>query len=122
MIEKKIYMIHVKLKIGLLPTVQYSPSLNRPVEGYFEFMKENSFINADNKSEYSILYTIKNIWKIISDGNFDVETSEGLYIEWIQRLQICKHGEQIYTGHLPIDENLKVNLGIRIDISVDRSI
>ena len=118
MMEKKIS----DLKIGLLPTVQYSPSLNEPVEGYFGIVKENSYINSDNKSDASILYSIKHIWKLISDDNFDVETSENLYIEWIQRLQICKHGEPIYSGHLPIDEDLKVNLDIRTDISVDRLI
>lgn len=105
------------MNIVIIPTVQYSPSLNGVAEGYFGIIKEHSYINSANKRYISVMQSIKSTWKNISDNNFDGIKCEQLYFEWIQRIQACKRGEPLYTCLLSEDKIVPIDHVKRIKVN-----
>ena len=87
-------------KFALLPIVPYSPCLNEVAEGYFGLIKSNTIFIGDVGKDHVKRKQIEDNWKITSDQRFDENQSISLYAEWMDRLEICKEGLPIYSGHV----------------------
>lgn len=95
-----------KLDISLIPIVQYSPSLNGVVEGYFGFVKLRRNPLTTTKGEIRIKREIIESWKNISSDKFTVEVAQNLYREWIARMDECLKGKPLFSGHIEINPEL----------------
>lgn len=106
-----------RLKISVIPIVPYSPSLNGVVEGYFGFIKLKN-IQSDGDNELSQRKFIEESWKKISNGKFTVEIAQKLYGEWLSRMNECKAGKPLVSGHIKLPA--KINIDDLINVTVNR--
>ena len=110
-----------KLKISLIPIVPYSPSLNSVVEGLFGLIKSSNIRVIGENGNDMIREEIKFIWRELINNNFNLDIAHSLYYEWILRMEECKEGEPIYSGHIHLDGKDKFNFDRLQNITVDRS-
>lgn len=108
------------LKIALLPIVQYSPSLNEVVEGYFGFIKSHNICLTDEAPAKTVLNDIKNMWKDSSNNHFSIQIAQSLYYQWRIRMKLCKKGNPIYSGHIDSQGKYDVDFNHLQYVTVDR--
>ncbi len=109
-----------KLKIALLPIVQYSPSLNELVEAYFGFMKSNVIQLTNETANEAALDDIKENWKQISNDKFNLAIAQSFYYDWISRMKICKRGDPVFTGHIDAETTSDVTFNHLQYVPVER--
>lgn len=109
-----------KLKIALIPIVQYSPSLNEVVESYFGLVKKKSTeilsFNDLNNAELEI----EERWKYNSSKGFTIKKSEKFYFAWIARLNACIEGEPMLSGHINPSYEERFDTKHLTDVTVNR--
>lgn len=106
--------------ISVIPTVQYSPALNGVAEGYFEIVKTHMITDGSIEGEYGIRDDIEKQWHYSTVNYFNDEISIELFKEWRTRMQTCKKGEPLYSGHVKIEEDFEYEVENQINITVDR--
>ena len=95
-----------KLKIGVIPTVPYSPALNGVVEGYFGFVKTKHLEYSEEELEvqpHCDVQMIHEKWTQVSDECFTNKITKQLYCEWKARMAQCVEGIPLVSGHIKID-------------------
>lgn len=68
------------LDIALLPIVQYSPSLNGPIENYYGLVKTNNILTKGAIGEIAIRSNIESNWKETTNKLVDEELTEMLFM------------------------------------------
>ena len=111
-----------RLKIAVLPTVPYSPSLNGVVEGLFGYVKTNFVRVIEQTSEAKIQEEIMINWREFINTNFNLDFAHSLYYEWRIRLKQCEDGKAIYSGHIEPDKSVKVDFDRLQCVTTDRLI
>lgn len=110
------------LGIALIPIVQYSPALNEVIEGYFGLVKTHIFIDSTKEGENLLKDSIEKQWEQSTMEFFDDKKSEKLYIEWRTRMQQCKNGEPLHSGHVSSNNQFNSEIQKLTNVLVDRLI
>lgn len=107
-------------KISMLPVVQYSPALNGVAEGYFGIVKTHLIVDSSVESENEIKNGIEEQWEYSTIHYFDDSVSLQLFREWRTRMQDCKKGQPMFSGHVSATEDFEDEIRNQMEITVDR--